>query len=102
MEKRQSEVREMDQEVREKENLLEMFKQSQREIEGSLLNAMKEEYHMKIQEMNDELQRLEAQKQASLQKSSGNAQKNKIEDQFKKKEGELQNKLKELRQKELE
>lgn len=48
MEKRQSEVREMDQEVREKENLLEMFKQSQREIEGSLLNAMKEEYHMKI------------------------------------------------------
>ena len=45
----------MDAEVNEKEKLLEMFKQSQRELEGSLLNAMKEEYHNKIKEMNEEL-----------------------------------------------
>ena len=92
----------MDAEVNEKEKLLEMFKQSQRELEGSLLNAMKEEYHNKIKEMNEELQRLEATKKETLQKSTGNAQKNKIEDQFKKKEVELQNKLKELKQKELD
>ena len=79
-----------------------MFKQSQRDLEGSLLNAMKEEYHMKIKEMNDELMRLETQKNETLQKSSGNVQKSKIEDQFKKKEVELQNKLKELKQKELD
>ena len=59
----------MDEKVREKEDLLEMFKQSQRELEGSLLTAMKEEYHNKIREMDEELKKLELQKNESINKT---------------------------------
>ncbi len=47
-----------------------------------LLKEMREEYHKKISVMLEEIQRLEAEKNETLQKSIGNAQKNRIEDQF--------------------
>ena len=59
----------MDEKVKEKEDLLEMFKKSQRELEGSLLTAMKEEYHNKIREMDEELKKLELQKNESINKT---------------------------------
>ena len=44
-----SEMQELEGEVKNKEALLEAIKNSQRELEGTLLNAMKEEYHKKIE-----------------------------------------------------
>jgi len=66
--------------VQQKEQLLEKFKESQKELQDSLLNAMKEQYHKSIQTMNEELLRLEQEKQQTLKKTSSNTQKNKIED----------------------
>jgi len=51
-------------------------------MQDVLLREMREEYHKKISVMLEEIQRLEAEKNETLQKSTGNAQKNKIEDQF--------------------
>ena len=45
-----------------------------------LLKEMREEYHKKIATMVQEIQRLESQKTDSLSKSTGNAQKSKVED----------------------
>ena len=50
---------------------------------------MKEEYHKKIQEMNEEMLRIEQEKDESLKKTTGNAQKSKIEDMYKQKSNEL-------------
>lgn len=66
--------------MQQKEQLLEKFKESQKELQDSLLNAMKEQYHKSIQTMNEELLRLEQEKQQTLKKTSSNTQKNKIED----------------------
>ena len=38
-------------------------------MEGSLLTAMKEEYHNKIREMDEELKKLELQKNESINKT---------------------------------
>ena len=71
-------------------------------MQDVLLKEMREEYHKKISEMVGEIQRLETEKNESLQKSTGNAQKSRIEEQFKKKEAELKVKLKELEKKQRE
>ena len=98
----QSEEQELDENVKQKETLLERIKQQQKEMQDVLLKEMREEYHKKIATMVHEIQRLESQKTDSLSKSTGNAQKSKVEDQFKKKEAELKIKLKELQQKQQE
>ena len=67
-----------------------------------LLKEMREEYHKKISVMMEEIQRLESEKNLSLQSSTGNAQKGRIEENFKKKEQELKLKLKELEKKQRE
>ena len=69
--------------------MLEVIKNSQRELQDTLLNAMKEEYHKKIQTMNDEMARLELEREENLKKTTGNAQKSKVEDMFKQKSNEL-------------
>ena len=63
---------------------------------------MREEYHKKINLMADEIRRLDTEKTQSLQQTSGNAQKGRIEEQYKKKEVELKAKLKELENKQRE
>ena len=87
-------VQELEVEVKDKEVLLETLKTSQRELQDTLLSAMKEEYHKRIQEMNEEILRLEKEKDESLKKTTGNAQKSKVEDMFKQKSTELKQKLK--------
>ena len=67
-----------------------------------LLKEMREEYHKKIGEMIGEIQRLESEKNESLRKETGNAQKSRIEENYKKKEAELKIKLKELEKKQRE
>ena len=71
-------------------------------MQDVLLKEMREEYHKKISEMIQEIQRLETEKNDNLSKSTGNAQKSRIEEQFKKKEAELKIKLKELEKKQKE
>lgn len=68
------------------EKVLEDYKHSQRDIEQSLLKAMEEEYHKKIQLMQNELSRLDAAKSEDLKKANGVTAKTKIESQFKLKE----------------
>lgn len=48
-------------------------------MEQSLLKAMEEEYHKKIQQMQTELQRLDAAKSEDLKKATGTTAKSKIE-----------------------
>ena len=71
-------------------------------MQDVLLKEMREEYHKKISEMIGEIQRLESEKDETLSKSPGNAQKSRVEEQFKKKEAELKIKLKELEKKQRE
>lgn len=71
-------------------------------MQDALLKEMREEYHKKISGMVDEMRRLEADKAESLQQSTGNAQKGRIEENFKKKEAEMKLKLKDLEKKQQE
>ena len=85
--------------MKQKEALLEAIKTQQKEMQDVLLREMREEYHKKISLMVGEMQRLEAEKADALGKSTGNAQKSRIDEQYKKKEAELKVKLKELEKK---
>ena len=67
-----------------------------------LLKEMREEYHKKISLMVGEIQRLASEKNDTLQKSQGGAQKGRVEEAYKKKEAELKVKLKELEKKQRE
>lgn len=71
-------------------------------MQDALLKEMREEYHKKISVMAEEIRRLDTEKVQSLQQSTGNAQKGRIEEQFRKKEVELKAKLKELEKKQQE
>jgi|688.fasta_scaffold474206_1 hypothetical protein len=65
--------------MNEMEKMLSDFKQSQRELEQSLLKAMEEEYHNKIHLMQSELKRLDTLKNEDLKKATGTTAKTKIE-----------------------
>ena len=71
-------------------------------MQDTLLREMREEYHKKISLMAGEMHRLEAEKTEAMNKSTGNAQKSRIDEQYKKKEAELKLKLKELEKKQRE
>ena len=69
----EKEEKHLDEEMKQKESLLETIKQQQKEMQDALLKEMREEYHKKISGMVDEMRRLEAEKAESLQQSTGNA-----------------------------
>ena len=75
----QKEVSVIDTQMNEMERMLSDFKQSQRDMESSLLKAMTEEYHSKIHLMTTELKRLDALKNEDLKKASGTTAKTRIE-----------------------
>lgn len=55
-------------------------------MQDALVREMREEYHKKITEMYEEIRLLESQRDQNLKKSTGNAQKSRIEEQHKQKE----------------
>lgn len=65
------------------------FKESQKELEHSLLSAMKEEYHNRVAQLNEEIVRLDAEKKIALLSAQG-ANRTKLEDTYKKKHQELE------------
>ena len=79
----ENEEQHLTEEVKQKEALLETIKDQQKQMQDTLLKEMREEYHKKISEMVQEITRLESEKNLTLQTSTGNAQKSKIEGQFK-------------------
>ena len=98
----EAEEQELDDNVKHKEALLDKIKQQQKEMQDVLLKEMREEYHKKISLMVGEIQRLASEKNDTLQKSQGGAQKGRVEEAYKKKEAELKVKLKELEKKQRE
>lgn len=69
-------------------------------LQNNLLEAMKNEYHKKIQSLNSEINDLERDRNENLKKADGQLQKNKVEEGYKKKLKELEDKLKDTKKKE--
>lgn len=88
--------------LKNKEALLSAIKESHKMMSGNLLEAMKNEYHKKIQQFQTEMQLLEQERVESLKKADTVQQKSKLEEAYKKKLKELEDKLKEAKQKDRE
>ena len=69
----ESEEQDLTDQMRQKEALLDKIKQQQKEMQDVLLKEMREEYHKKISVAVEEIQRLESEKNKTLQSSAGNA-----------------------------
>ena len=78
--------------------LLQSLKRSQTELQNSLLEAMKEEYHIKVEQLHRQLKVLETDKATDLNKASF-LQKSRVEDQYQKRQQELQSQLQSLAKK---
>jgi len=85
--------------LKDKEGLLDAIKESHKMIQNNLLEAMKNEYHKKIQTLDSEIKNLEKERGESLKKADSVQQKNKVEEGYKKKMKELDDKLKDLKKK---
>lgn len=58
----ESEEKHLDEEMLQKEALLEKIKEQQKSMQDALLKEMREEYHKKITVMADEIRRLDTEK----------------------------------------
>lgn len=88
--------------LQDKESLLKAIKDSHNMLQNNLLEAMKNEYHKKIQQLDNEMRMMEKEKNESMKKAENPMQKSKLEDQYKKKMKELEDQLNGLKQKDRE
>jgi kinesin family protein 4/21/27 len=82
----------LDSQLKDKEMLLRTFTQSQQELQNGLLEAMKQEYHLKVEQLSRELERLEADKQAEMKKVQG-VLKSKVEGEFNSRQQQVQQQM---------
>ena len=82
----------LENQLKDKETLLETFKQSQKELQDGLLEAMKQEYHLKVEQLSRELQKLESEKQQEMKKVNG-VMRNKVEGEFNTKQQQVQSQM---------
>ncbi len=92
----------MEGDLKDKEGLLEAIKESHKMLQNNLLEAMKNEYHKKIQQLDLEVKQLERERSESLKKAENVQQKNKVEEGYKRKMKDLDDKLKDLKKKDQE
>ena len=85
--------------MKDKEGLLDAIKESHKMLQNNLLEAMKMEYHKKIQSLDSELKQLERERGESLKKADSAQQKSKLDESYKKKMKELEDKLRDLKAK---
>lgn len=82
----------LDSQLRDKETLLRTFTQSQQELQNGLLEAMKQEYHLKVEQLSRELERLEADKQSEMKKVQG-VLRCKVEGEFNSRQQQVQQQM---------
>lgn len=84
--------------LKDKEALLQAIKDSQKALSNNLLEAMKCEYHKKIRQLQEEMERLEVERAENVRRAGGDAsQRGKVEDQYRKKLKEVETQLRDAK-----
>ena len=96
----ENQILNIEQSIEEKEAILKQIKDAHAKTSNQLLEAMKNEYHKKIQNFQMEMQQLEQQRIEDLKKVDNAQQKSKLEEGFRKKLKDLEDKLRDAKQKE--
>ena len=99
LEVQEQQINYLEGDLKDKEGLLDAIKESHKMLQNNLLEAMKMEYHKKIQKLDLEIKQLEKERSESLKKADTAKEKNKVEEGYKKKMKELEEKLKDLKKK---
>lgn len=79
--------------MKSKESLLTEIKEQHKKLSSNLLEAMRNEYHKKIANIQSEMYALEQDRQEQMRKAENIQQKTKLEEVFKKKLKELEDKV---------
>jgi len=101
MEQHEEALGQMDSEIQGQQQILDVIKQSKHQLESHLLESMKQEYHKKIETLEQELVRLQEERNS---KSQGQSEQNKqrIAEDYRRKMKDLQKKLEDYKVKDRE
>lgn len=83
----------LEDEIKKREQFLQLAVEQQKELSQKLVEAMKNEYHKKIQYLQQEQLNMEQERAEQLRKAETMQQKTRVDENFKKKAKELEEKL---------
>lgn len=83
----------LEDEIKKREQFLQLAVEQQKELSQKLVEAMKNEYHKKIQYLQQEQLNMEQERAEQLRKAETMQQKTRVDENFKKKARELEEKL---------
>lgn len=83
----------LDDEIKKREQFLQLAQEQQKELSQKLVEAMKMEYHKKIQLLQQEQLLIEQERAEQMKKAETMQQKTRVDENFKKKAKELEDKL---------